>query len=474
MNRTANSNESELTLKRASLVCVVAVVAFQLAYSLPSCGFLFLLFLWCLFELTRVKTTRQAVYFGLVTGMLAYGPQLHFFWTIFGPAAVVLWIVPAFWMALFIALGRACRLHFGPIPAAVLIPFFWTGLEYFRSELYYLRFSWLNAGYVFAGNPSWLPYKFLGSYGIGFLLMTVISLTALFRSRAGAISCATTLAALGALATLPGSEIPSSAVRSGGLSVAGVQLEFPSETQVIFSLDKLIRQFPRARLIVLSEYTFDGPVPERIKSWCAKNQRYLVVGGKDPATGSQYYDTAFVVGPSGDIIFRQGKCVPIQFFKDGLPAREQKLWESPWGKIGFCVCYDLSYTRVTDQLIRLGAQAIIVPTMDVADWGRHQHEMHARVAPIRAAEYGVPVFRVASSGISQCVNAHGRVTASALMPGDEAMISGFLDLKGAGTLPLDRVIAPLSTGVTGLFIGWLALCSLRKMKQPQTQKSIQS
>jgi len=53
------------------------------------------------------------------------------------------------------------------------------------------------------------------------------------------------------------------------------------------------------------------------------------------------------------------------------------------------------------------------------------------------------------------------------------MISGFLDLKDAGTLPLDRVIAPLSTGVTGLFIGWLALCSLRKMKQPQTQKSIQ-
>ncbi len=29
-----------------------------------------------------------------------------------------------------------------------LIPIIWTGLEYFRSELYYLKFSWLNIGYA--------------------------------------------------------------------------------------------------------------------------------------------------------------------------------------------------------------------------------------------------------------------------------------------------------------------------------------
>jgi apolipoprotein N-acyltransferase len=464
MNGTMNSTDSELTLKRASLICVVAVIAFQLSYSLVCCGFLFFLFLWCLFELTRLKTTRQAVYLGLATGMLVYAPQLRFFWTIFGPTAIALWLVPAFWLALFLVLGRASRLRFGPVPAALLIPFLWIGVEYFRSELYYLRFSWLNAGYAFAENHSWLPYKFLGSYGVGFLLMAVISLTALLHPKVRVISRVTALAALGTLAFLP-RPVTRPPV---GLQVAGVQLEFPSETEVVFCLDKLIRQFPQARLLVLSEYTFAGPVPERIKSWCLKNQRYLVVGAEDPAPGSQYYNTAFVIGPSGEIIFQQGKCVPIQFFKDGLPAREQKLWESPWGKIGICICYDLSYTRVTDQLIRLGAQAIIVPTMDVTDWGRRQHEMHARVAPVRAAEYGVPIFRLASSGISQCVNARGQVTATAPMPGDEAMISGFLDLKDAGTLPLDRVIAPLSVGVTGLFIGWLALGSLKKMKRPHT------
>src|SRR6185295_5939558 len=105
------------------------------------------------------------------------------------------------------------------------------------------------------------------------------------------------------------------------------------------------------------------------------------------------------------------------FFNDGLPAREQKLWNSPWGKLGVCVCYDLSYRRVVDELIRQGAQALIVPTMDVAEWGEQQHRLHARVAPVRAAEYGVPIFRLCSSGISQLVDDRGKVLSSAPFPG---------------------------------------------------------
>jgi predicted amidohydrolase len=217
-------------------------------------------------------------------------------------------------------------------------------------------------------------------------------------------------------------------------------------------------------LFVLSEYTFNGPVPERIKTWCRQHQRYLIVGGEDPAPNGNYYDTAFVVGTNGEVIFKQAKSVPIQFFKDGLPAPEQKLWESPWGKIGICICYDLSYTRVTDRLIRLGAQAIIVPTMDVSDWGRHEHELHARIAPVRATEYGIPIFRLASSGISQSVDSMGYVIASAPFPGEAAIIKSVLTFRKPGSLPLDRVIAPISVFVTVATIGCLAFTLLRRKR----------
>jgi predicted amidohydrolase len=67
--------------------------------------------------------------------------------------------------------------------------------------------------------------------------------------------------------------------------------------------------------------------------------------------------------------------VPIQFFKDGLPAASQEVWNSPWGKIAIPVCYDLSYRHVMDRFIAKGAQAIIVPFMDVTDWGAWQHRL---------------------------------------------------------------------------------------------------
>jgi predicted amidohydrolase len=240
------------------------------------------------------------------------------------------------------------------------------------------------------------------------------------------------------------------------IHVAGVQMEFPTEREVLFRLNDAIRAHPDCQLVVLSEYTFDGLVPEAVKAWCRENGRYLIVGGKDPAPGASYYNTTYVVGPDGSIVFRQVKAVPIQFFKDGLPAPQQKVWDSPWGKIGICVCYDLSYTRVTDRLVELGAEAIIVPTMDVIDWGEAQHKLHARISPVRAAEYGLPIFRLASSGISQLVSRTGRITVTAACPGDGAILAGTLEMRGTGRRPLDRWLAPFATGVTAALIIWFS------------------
>jgi len=239
------------------------------------------------------------------------------------------------------------------------------------------------------------------------------------------------------------------------IQLAGVQLEFPAEHEVISALDKLIATKPETQIIVLCEYAFLGPIPDKIKTWCKDHQRYLVAGGKDPLPSGDFYDTAFVVGTNGDIVFKQGKSVPVQFLKDGLPAKEQKLWESPWGKIGICICYDLSYTRVTDRLVRLGAQALIVPTMDVVEWGKHEHELHARVARVRAAEYHIPIFRVASSGISQLVDRSGVEQASAGFPGQNEMLSGKMFINQTGSLPIDRWLGPRSVGVGGLLVLFL-------------------
>ena len=43
----------------------------------------------------------------------------------------------------------------------------------------------------------------------------------------------------------------------------------------------------------------------------------------EPAGGEQFFNTAYVIGPDGEVAFTQVKAQPIQFFQDGLPARQQ-------------------------------------------------------------------------------------------------------------------------------------------------------
>jgi apolipoprotein N-acyltransferase len=127
---------------------------------------------------------------------------------------------------------------------------------------------------------------------------------------------------------------------------------------------------------------------------------------------------------------------------------------------------------VTDRLIKLGAQAVIVPTMDVFGWGVRQHELHALIAPVRAAEYGIPIFRVASSGISQLVEESGRVVAKASCPGEGEIISGTLKLGQKGSLPLDRWLTPVAVAVSAGLIVWSFLASIRGRRSEAGRGSI--
>ncbi|MCX6903940.1 MAG: hypothetical protein NTW03_10790, partial [Verrucomicrobia bacterium] len=211
----------------AVLLALAAVAAFHLAYAFAACSFLMVVYLAALFTLSRLATSRRAFYWGLAIGAVAYAPHLCFFWRIFGPGAITLWLVLAFWIALFLVLTRACRVQMGPFWAAALAPFLWTGLEYFRSELYWLKFSWLNVGYAFSDSPQLYVIAGLGVYGIGFELMGVASLLSLLPRPAAMAAGTILLAGLGLVTNLP-TRPPRPASKGPSVSVAGTQMEFPA------------------------------------------------------------------------------------------------------------------------------------------------------------------------------------------------------------------------------------------------------
>ena len=460
-----NPSAAPLGWKKSFLWLALAVACFNAAYAslkFPAAGLLLFGYAFGLVRLTDQPNVRRAFYFGLAAGFLCAAPQAFFFWKIFSAAAIVLWLVFAFWIGLFAAIVCGCIRRWGKVRTAWLIPVIWTGTEYFRSELYYLKFSWLNIGYV-------LQFPFFGMYGCGFFAFCIVvafifyrrAIVWYFMNKVPLLELLLYLILfMMALALLLPALARAKWRITKPITFVGVQLEFPNEYVVSKMLDRALAKNTNAPIFVLSECTLDGGVPDSLKNWCREHSRYLVVGGKDFVTNHVYYNTAFVVGTNGEIVFKQAKSVPVQFFDDGLPARKQEVWNSPWGKIGICICYDLSYTRVTDELVRQGAQLLIVPTMDMEDWGRHEHELHSRVAPVRAAEYGIPIFRVASSGISQAVAGGGNVIAQTSVFGSGEIISAQLRLPQRGSLSLDRILAPVCTGITGivmaalLFLTW--------------------
>jgi apolipoprotein N-acyltransferase len=471
-------------------LAVVAVASFHLAFTLTALCWLVLAYLGCLFALRRLATARQAFYTGLAIGLGVFVPQMGFLWTIFQAAAIPLWLILALFHAVFLLLLNRVEFRLGTKWAVILAPVLWCGIEYLRSEVWWLRFAWFTAGTVPAPYwvCSWLTT--VGVYGIGFLTM---GLVAQLRSTIERC-CALVIVGILWIVSQPNPHSIGYA-DDKSLHIAGLQLEFPAVPDVLTGLDKLAKAHPGAELLMLSEYTFaDGPPPASVKAWCKRNGKWLVVGGNMPIEGSdlepepgatnsafraphsalslsflkpsapkeRFYNTAFVISTNGEVVFTQAKSRPIQFFADGEPAALQRVWDSPWGKLGIAICYDASYRQVTDELIRLGAVALLIPTMDVETWGEHQHRLNARMARIRAAEYRVPIFRVASSGISQIIDRTGREIATAPFPGQGEMIAGELRwwAKG-GNVPLDVWLAPACTWATGGVMMWLGALAWR-------------
>lgn len=444
--------DSPLSNWSAAGLIAVAALGYGFAFGTTWGAAAILVALPCILPLAKARSPRQAFYTGLVAGLAIYVPHLLFFWSIFKFAAIALWLVAGWPIAAFVLLLYLTRKKWGAVYAAWLTPILWTGIEYFRSECYYLKFAWLLPGQAAAFLPG-VRFEKLGIYGLGFLFVAAATMVVCGSKKVRFSGVAFSLL-LAAMMYLPA---PVRSTEQISLHVAGVQLEEADEQRVAIALDRLAVAHPEAQILVLSEYSFLGPVPQSVRDVVRKHRRYLIAGGMKLLPGDKFFDTAFVIGPDGRDIFEQAKSVPVQLMDDGLPAPDRRVWNSPWGKIGIGVCYDISYARVMDDFVRQGAQGIIVPTMDPVKWGEYERRMlHGRLAPVRAAEYGIPVFGVWSSGVSQLVDCHGQIIATAGYPGQGQMIAGPFDLHDSGSIPPDRLLAIGSMAATALLIVFLA------------------
>lgn len=425
-------------------------------------GWFVLGYLWNLWELRKASTARSGFYIGFLAGLGIMVPHTWFVLGIFHESAIMLWGFMSVWLGLMVSLWQAASIRWSERAMLCLGPCMMLGVEYFRSEVWSLKFAWMTAGFALPAVEWAAAFRTLGIYGLGAVLLVLVILASTTWRRILVFMLPLLAWPLGL------GKLPASSVGDATLSVSGVQWEDASEETLLKSLDEAKAAFPKTQLFVTSEYSFPGPPTEHVLAWSRANG-HLLTGGADTVPGEQFdvfYNTAFLSSPDGQITHRQVKAVPIQFMDDGLPAPKQEVWASPWGTVGFCICYDMNYTKVTDELIRQGAQALVIPAMDRESWGAHEHIPSARLGSTRAVEYGVPLFRLASSGISQVIQRNGEIVAEGKFPGQGDIVSGVMHLPTKGHRPLDRWLVWPAVVVTGGLLLWFVVTDLgRRMRK---------
>jgi hypothetical protein len=117
MTDTANAevtteSDCHLPWPQQVLWSLIALATFHAAHD-TGLGWLLIPCAYALIELSYAASNRKVVYPLLALGFLFYAPQLAFFWNIFNAAAIALWLVLAFWLALFGLTLRLVRRRFG-------------------------------------------------------------------------------------------------------------------------------------------------------------------------------------------------------------------------------------------------------------------------------------------------------------------------------------------------------------------------
>jgi apolipoprotein N-acyltransferase len=148
-----------------------------------------------------------------------------------------------------------------------------------------------------------------------------------------------------------------------------------------------------------------------LESVAALASQAFVFGSMKDAGNGKEKNAAIVLAPDGKKLGEYIKRVPVQFVENCIPGTESPVFKVPSATLGVMICYDGTYPFVARDLVKAGAEVLLVPTMDVAGWGRIQHEHHALFYALRACELRRPVVRAASSGVTLALDAWGRTVA---------------------------------------------------------------
>jgi apolipoprotein N-acyltransferase len=388
--------------------------------------------------LSTYVSYSPAFLYGLLLGILFYAGTLYWLYDIFSIISVVLITIISMFIALFGFLLQWLKsrdwLAFTIITASL-----WTIIEAFKSEGWWLKFSWMNLGYALHNQPiPLLLASLIGQYGLSFLIIASNCLILLFLvHKEVRVKATLTFLTVGVLIYFLSAHMLLPKEPTGESLVVRLVQQETKNTQSYIDLSTIENTKAQHKMIIWPEYAVsrflleDTETLEKIKELARKEDATLIIGSKERTTPREsrqdeilerkgftpqerdemlhFYNTAYIFSSQGEVIGATYKMNPIPFFMDGYPGEEYRPIRTPWGIAGVLICFDLDFSKVARNLVQKGAQILVVPTYDAYLWGEIQHKQHAAMSSIRAVENARFVVRAASSGVSQIITPAGKI-----------------------------------------------------------------
>ncbi len=163
------------------------------------------------------------------------------------------------------------------------------------------------------------------------------------------------------------------------LPIAGLQLELCADDNLDTletEIAQVKKRFPWVRMVILPELCTRGPATEhavapgsdteaRFRAAAREHGVWLIPGSLFERRGNAVFNTAPVIDPTGEIVARYDKRYPFMPYENGVRRGEDFcVFDVPGaGRIGLMICFDMWFPEMVRQLVWMGAETIIVPTL---------------------------------------------------------------------------------------------------------------
>ncbi len=230
-----------------------------------------------------------------------------------------------------------------------------------------------------------------------------------------------------------------------------------------------------------SPYRVTGSRGREIAAFARDHEAELWIGAlsfkRDPETKHRhYYNSAYRYDDRGIQDERYDKMVLLPFgeFVPGrslfpeltrkipgvgnfYPGEDVRVFETPWAKFNFLICYEAIRSKLVRRSVRAGSRFFVTITNDAWFGATSCPSQHLMLTANRCTEYGCPMIRVATTGISAVVDPRGQLVRQTLPYTKETVVAD-VPLVYAPTLytRIGDTFSWICVGVSGLglFLPW--------------------